>query len=482
MKKISIGIALLLAAFSGGRALALETDYDAGTDALPLQYAGGTARATGMGSAVVAVPQGSGSLLWNPAGLARMECTELGLHHYSGLSEIAQETAILGVPLGPVKDDCKGGALGGLAASLNYVDYGSFNGRDDTGLPTGNYHARDYSGSLGWGIEILRSLSGGIALKGSQSKLLDKNYYAYAADLGVLLAVSKSLDLGVTYSNINLNSNIGGLVAGWRLGAAWTLDRHLLLALSGELQNNSMNRLQLGTEYLIGNVDDKANILALRAGYQVNYPDPQLGGLNGLTLGLGYTFGRAMALDYAMVPVGDLGTTHRLSLTFKFDCPEKARPVAAAPAPAQRVVGPAEHTRIELPYVAPKPAPKPAPVVLKAILLEDSHFDFDKSELRPEGQAVLEENLQILKDNPKALVRVAGYTSMMGTPEYNQALSERRAEAVEAFLVSEGIAPGRISTVGYGETRPATYEASPGKIGTAAAKSNMRVLFTVTVK
>lgn len=480
MKKISIGIALLLAAFSGGRAGALETYYDAGTDALPLQYAGGTARATGMGSAVVAVPQGSGSLLWNPAGLARMECTEVGLHHYSGLSGIAQETAIVGVPLGPVKDDCKGGALGGLAASLNYVDYGTFNGRDVTGLPTGNYHARDYSASLGWGIEILPSLSGGIAVKGNQSKLLDKNYYAYAADLGVLLAVSKSLDLGITYSNINLNSNIGGLAAGWRLGAAWTLDRHLVLALAGELQNNSMSRLQFGTEYLIGNVDGKANILALRAGYQVNYPDPQLGGLNGLTLGLGYTFGRALALDYAMVPVGDLGTTHRLSLTFKFDCPKKDKPVAAAP--AQRVVGPAENAPIAVPYVAPKPAPKPAPVVLKAILLEDSHFDFDKSELRPEGQAALEDNLQLLKDNPEAKVRVAGYTSMMGTAEYNQALSERRAEAVEAFLVSEGIAPGRITTIGYGQTRPATYEATPGKYDTPAAKSNMRVLFTVTVK
>lgn len=476
MKILSIGTALLFAALLGGRASALETDYDAGTDALPLQYAGGTARATGMGSAVVAVPQGSGSLLWNPAGLARMECTEVGLHHYTGLSGIAQETAILGIPLGPVKDDCKGGALGGLAASLNYVDYGTFNGRDVTGLPTGNYHARDYAGSLGWGVEILPSLSGGIALKGSQSKLLDKSYYAYSADLGVLLAVSKSLDLGITYSNINLKSNIGGLVSGWRLGAAWTLDRHLLLALSGELQNNSMDRLQLGTEYLIGNVDDKANILALRAGYQVNYPDPQLGGLNGLTLGMGYTFGRAMALDYAMVPVGDLGTTHRFSLTFKFDCPKKAAPVAAAP--AEPVAKPAEKAPVEVPYVAPKPAP----IVMKAILLEDSHFDFDKSELRPEGQAVLEENLQLLKDNPKALVRVAGYTSMMGTPEYNQALSERRAEAVEAFLVSEGIAPGRISTIGYGETQPASYEARPGKINTAAAKSNMRVLFTVTVK
>ncbi|MFA7009363.1 MAG: OmpA family protein, partial [Elusimicrobiales bacterium] len=238
---------------------------------------------------------------------------------------------------------------------------------------------------------------------------------------------------------------------------------------SGELQESAMNRLQVGTEYLIGNLEEKINILALRAGYQANYPNPQLTGLTGLTLGLGYTITRSMTLDYAMVPAGELGTSHRFSLTFKFDCPEKAKPQAAA-APQ------------------PEPAPKaayvePQPIVLKSILLEDSHFDFDKSILRPEGMQALWENIQILKDNPKALVRIEGYTSMSGTAEYNQLLSERRAKAVEDFLVTEGeIKPGRITAVGYGAAWPETYEPTPGKINSAAAKSNMRVLFTVTVK
>jgi len=71
---------------------------------------------------------------------------------------------------------------------------------------------------------------------------------------------------------------------------------------------------------------------------------------------------------------------------------------------------------------------------------------------------------------------------MMGTEEYNQKLSERRAVAVEEFLVEEGIAPGRISTIGYGEMQPKTHESQPGRINSAAAKSNMRVLFTVTAR
>jgi outer membrane protein OmpA-like peptidoglycan-associated protein len=123
------------------------------------------------------------------------------------------------------------------------------------------------------------------------------------------------------------------------------------------------------------------------------------------------------------------------------------------------------------------------PIVLKSILLEDSHFDFDKSALRPEGMQALRENVQLLKDNPKALVRVAGYTSMMGTTEYNQKLSERRAAAVEDYLITEGgITPRRITTIGYGAKYPATYEAKPDKHNSAAAKSNMRVLFEITVK
>ncbi len=121
----------------------------------------------------------------------------------------------------------------------------------------------------------------------------------------------------------------------------------------------------------------------------------------------------------------------------------------------------------------------------KVIVLafEDIHFDFDKATLKPEAQVILKRNIQMLKDNPNAKVRIAGYTSASGTDAYNQALSERRAAAVEQYLINEGIiTPSRLSTIGYGETDPAMYEAAPKEIYSKEAKANMRVLFEIVMQ
>ena len=126
-----------------------------------------------------------------------------------------------------------------------------------------------------------------------------------------------------------------------------------------------------------------------------------------------------------------------------------------------------------------------AAAVPKVVVLsfEDVHFGFDQSTLKPEAKLILKRNIQLLKENPDAQIRIAGYTSAAGSEEYNQKLSERRAASVRAYLVSEGlIEPARLSTIGYGERHPAAYEATPGDHNSAAAKANIRVLFEITVK
>lgn len=137
-------------------------------------------------------------------------------------------------------------------------------------------------------------------------------------------------------------------------------------------------------------------------------------------------------------------------------------------------------TRTALTTVTVNPPPK---AEVKLILLEDEHFDFDKSTLTEKGIAIMERNILVFKENPEMKVRIAGYASASGTEEYNQKLSERRAKTVEDYLVKEGgIAPGRLTKIGYGETRPATYEPLPSDIESQAAKANRRVLFEIIVK
>ena len=112
----------------------------------------------------------------------------------------------------------------------------------------------------------------------------------------------------------------------------------------------------------------------------------------------------------------------------------------------------------------------------------DTHFDYNKSNLTNEAKSLLDKDVQVLRENPAMKVRMAGYTSAQGSEESNQKLSEGRANAVRSYLIEKGIAPARITVIGYGRTKPALYEVSPGDIDTKEAKANMRVLFEIAVK
>ena len=144
----------------------------------------------------------------------------------------------------------------------------------------------------------------------------------------------------------------------------------------------------------------------------------------------------------------------------------------------EKVVIMASEPKVDAKFMVALTEPK---IIILAF--EDVHFDFDQSPLKPEAQTILKRNIRLLKENPKAQVRIAGYTSTSGTEAYNQKLSERRASAVKAYLIYEGlITPDRLSTIGYGETNPAVYEAAPKELYSAASKANMRVLFEIVVQ
>lgn len=86
---------------------------------------------------------------------------------------------------------------------------------------------------------------------------------------------------------------------------------------------------------------------------------------------------------------------------------------------------------------------------------EHIYFDFDKSDLKPEARAILEKKADWLRKNPGYSVRIGGHCDERGTNEYNLALGERRANAASKFLNAVGIASSRLSTISYGEEKPA---------------------------
>jgi len=87
----------------------------------------------------------------------------------------------------------------------------------------------------------------------------------------------------------------------------------------------------------------------------------------------------------------------------------------------------------------------------------DSLFGFDQSTVQPAGRAALDTFSQELKGSTYSEVRVIGNTDRLGTSEYNQKLSQQRADAVKQYLVtSQGLDAGKVSATGRGETNPVT--------------------------
>ena len=112
---------------------------------------------------------------------------------------------------------------------------------------------------------------------------------------------------------------------------------------------------------------------------------------------------------------------------------------------------------VEAPKAAPVvvPPPRPlAPVSEKVSFAADAFFDFDKAVLKPEGKAKLADLTSKIKDMNLEVIIAVGHTDSIGTDVYNQKLSIRRAEAVKAYLVSQGIETNRVYTEGKGEKQP----------------------------
>ena len=152
------------------------------------------------------------------------------------------------------------------------------------------------------------------------------------------------------------------------------------------------------------------------------------------------------------------------------------------------VVVPPEEPVVEpIPEPEPVPEPEPEPAVVEEvkeevvvvavrekIVLRGINFDFDKSDIKPEFVPVLDEAVEILKENPDIKVIIEGHTDWTGTEKYNLGLSERRAASVCNYLVEKGISQNILEPIGYGEADPIADNHTP-----EGRSMNRRVVFKI---
>ncbi|MFZ6748169.1 OmpA family protein [Undibacterium sp. Ren11W] len=140
---------------------------------------------------------------------------------------------------------------------------------------------------------------------------------------------------------------------------------------------------------------------------------------------------------------------YSINLVYKLGKPAAKMPVkyVAPPEPVVQEAAPVAK-------LVPPPS-KPVPVSEKVTFSAKTLFDFDKSAVKPEGKKALDDLLKSLQGMNTEVMITVGHTDSIGSEEYNQKLSVRRADAVKAYLVSTGVDASRIYTEGKGETQSA---------------------------
>jgi OmpA-OmpF porin, OOP family len=154
-----------------------------------------------------------------------------------------------------------------------------------------------------------------------------------------------------------------------------------------------------------------------------------------------------------------------------------------APSPTATAVA-AAPTPTATPMASSKPAASPAPVaaaalaqqveadIAKKLASKTIEFESLKDQLTPNGKAVLDSLVPLLEQAPNARFLIEGHTDSWGEKAYNQALSERRARSVKAYLVSKGLEASRFESQGFGDAKPIADNRT-----SAGSRKNRRIAF-----
>ncbi|MEA1963686.1 MAG: PorV/PorQ family protein [Candidatus Aerophobetes bacterium] len=234
------------------------------------------------------------SLYWNPAGLTQLKRKQISATYNSWFEGITQGY------LGYISPSSKGT----MGLGTNYVDMGKIEGRDVEGNPMPDFGASDVYLFVGY-ADKFKNISWGITAGWLQDKIKEDKESAFLANVGFLYPLRERLNLGIVAQNIGSKLGNDSLPLTFKVGVA-SKSKTLNFALDVAKPQDNDIYYCLGAEWWVGKA------LALRAGYKTNQDIGE-----GITAGITLRMGKNN-IDYAYVPYGDLGNTHRISLTLKF--------------------------------------------------------------------------------------------------------------------------------------------------------------------
>ncbi len=305
---MSLGISPASAAFS---------DKDAGTRGAQFLKLPVGAKYIGMGEVGTATADDANAIYYNVAGLARLT-KKSGEYMFGGLflkdkvdgeSDPGLHWVSFAMPISE--------SIGSVGLALQYFSYGDINKTDIRASKTGTFAPTDLAFNLAY-ARMLSEIALGIDIKIISSKI-ENSATTVGFDLGAQYAklMEEKLMLGFAVQNLGgslkyetENTKLPILI---KLGTGYKVKENWVAGLDIAFPEDNSPYFGLGTDYTHKISDDIS--LAGRAGYTTR--TRRVEGLNGITIGIGFGFKMAN-LDYAWMPMGDLGTTHRISVGVKF--------------------------------------------------------------------------------------------------------------------------------------------------------------------
>jgi len=300
---------ILLSAILSANICFAASAGDIGTSSAQFLKLGAGARAAAMGDVFCAVAGDSSAIYWNPAGLNQLEKKSVSIMHSLWLGDTAYDWVSYAQPT----------KFGVLGVGVQYLSYGALKGMDETGLELSNFSPSDLAGNVSYARKIA-DVGVGLNVKYISCKI-KKSATAFAGDIGLMYdkleVKGKKLKLGLVVQNLGTKLKFVDeeekLPMNIKVGTAYRVSDNWLVAMDVNSPNDNAINIGAGTEY---NYKLKDNLMLVgRAGYNTKTKD--VDGLKGIAAGVGIGY-KDLMFDYAFVPFGDLGTTHKAGLSLSF--------------------------------------------------------------------------------------------------------------------------------------------------------------------